>query len=156
MQTLCPQKRSDEKSFSGKLICHHFFQKLIECFSTNCQLFNCFSIVLLKLLSTYIYEGSELEKNENFIIFLLFGFWDNFSRFFSKLCRWCCQNWMLHPQRSALWKIFFEKITIFYHCRTLKEKRLDFVKTLLAWMSKLHPKCPYNFFEKKDHCWNIS
>ena len=138
---LCVHRNVLTRSLSlGNLFVTTFFTNWLNVFQSTV---NCFSIVLLKLHSTYLDEGSELEKNENFIIFLFFGFWDNFFQVFSKFCRWCCQNWILHTRRSASWKIsFFEKITIFYHCRTLKEKRLDFRKNFLAWMSKLHSKCP--------------
>ena len=39
MQSSCPQKHSEEKSFSGKLLCYHFYHILTANFSANCQFF---------------------------------------------------------------------------------------------------------------------
>ena len=46
--------------------------------------------------------------------------------------------------------VVFEKAMFFNHCRTLNNKKSDFVKTFWAWMSKQHSTYPKEFFKEKN------
>ena len=115
-----------------------------------------FLTVSLKLHSTCIEKWFEQEIMKNWYFFIFSDFERSFSRFFLKICQWCCQNWFLHPQRNVLWKnVFVEKNYNFLSLSHIERKKLDFVETVLAWMSNLHSTCPLEYFEEKGLCWKL-
>ena len=114
-----------------------------------------FLTVSLKLHSICIEKKFEQEIMKNWYFFIFSDFERSFSRFFLKICQRCCQNWFLHPQRNVLWKnVFVEKNYNFLSLSHIGEKGMDFVKTVLAWIWKLHSVCPLEYFEEKVLFWS--
>ena len=70
-----------------------------------------------------------------------FIFWDferSFSRFFLKICQWCCQNWILHPQRNVLRKnVFVEKNYNFMSLSHIERKKSGFCRNCSGLNVKL-------------------
>ena len=109
-------------------------------------------------IAFYLYRKMVWARNnEKLKLFYLFGFWEKFFQvFFWKIVNGVVKPEFCIPRGSFCGKTFLlKKIIIFCHCRTLKEKRLDFVETVLAWMSNLHSTCPLEYFEEKGLCWKF-
>ena len=124
-----------------------------ECFG---QL-SIFLTVSLKLHSTCVEKSFEQAIMKNLFFFIFFGFWaDLFQVFFETLSMVLSKLTPASQGERYVEKQFFPaNFTILRHCRTWKENRVDFVETVLAWMSNLHSTFPLEYFEEKGLCWNF-
>ena len=88
-----------------------------------------FLTVSLKLHSTCTEKWFEQEIMKNWNCFIFSDFERSFSRFFLKNCQWCCQTWILHPQRIVLWKnVFVEKNYNFLSLSHIERKKIGFCR----------------------------
>ena len=132
MQSSCPQKHSEKKSFSGKPIFHHFYHIFTKNFSADCRFVpEC----VVKAAFCLYRRMFWVRKNKKCIFFQLFRTLSCFfPGLFSKLCQWCCQNWTLHPHGNVLWKnnFFLKKLQFYVIVAHWKKK--DWILSKLFWL----------------------